>query len=82
MYSKLDKLKASWLDGDYKSVISIASKFFDKSSETILAKKAQSAINNPSFYLQINKDPNIIVNEALKALSNKFNLPRLYCCQI
>lgn len=70
--SKTSKIKNHIEAGDYKKAISIASKFFDKSDRTKLYKQAQSAINNPSFYRQIGKDPDAIINEAIKTLSLEY----------
>ena len=58
--------------GDNKKALSIASKFFDRSDKTKLYKQAQSAFNNPSFYIQIGKDPAAITDSAIADLRLRF----------
>lgn len=72
MQSKTEQIKIALIHNDYNKAISIASKFFDKSVDTKLFKQAQSAINNPSFYKQIGKDPQVIINQALEILKVRF----------
>ena len=70
--TKSDKIKAALQAGDTARAISLASKFFDRSDETRLYQRAQSAANNPAFYRQIGKDPDAIVAAAVDALTRRF----------
>lgn len=72
MQSKSDKIRAALISGETNKALSLASKFFDRSDETRLYQQAQSAANNPSFYRQIGKDPDAIVNNAIAALTQRF----------
>jgi hypothetical protein len=72
METKSHQIAKAMDAGDHKKAISIASKFFDRSEDTKLFSQAQSAINSPSFYTQIGKDPGMIIDEALKVIKEKF----------
>jgi hypothetical protein len=72
METKSKQIQDALSIGDFKKAISLASKFFDRSEDTKLFKQAQSAINNPSFYKQVGKDPDAIVKSAIDLLSIKF----------
>ena len=74
MKAKLDILRERWAAGDTVGALSIASKFFDRSDETILFKRAQGALQNPSFYRQMGKDPDAIAAAAFDAMAAKFKL--------
>jgi hypothetical protein len=73
MKSKTQIIKDLLKAGEYRKAVSVASKFFDRSADTALFQDAQSAINNPSFYKQIGKDPDVIFNKAVARLQAKFN---------
>ena len=53
MKTKTDIIKNALANGDTRKAISVASKFFDRSDETLLYKQAQAAIGNPGFSRQI-----------------------------
>ena len=74
MKSKTEMLKDAILhDGNMAKAITIASKFFDKSADTQLFKQAKSAMENPSFYKQIGKDPAAIIAAAEARLIHRFS---------
>jgi len=54
----------------------IASRFGDRSPETLQFKRGWDAAQNRAFYLQMKRDPDAITAEALDALARKFKLPR------
>lgn len=58
--------------GDNRKALSLASRFFDRSDDTMLFKQAQGAANNPRFYRQIGKDPDAIVDAAINRLRARF----------
>ena len=70
--SKSEQIKKMLLAGKKIKAISIASKFFDKSEDTKVFKQAASAILNPSFYKQIGKDPDEIINTASRILEKRY----------
>lgn len=72
MDTKAQKIRNALLSGDEITAVKIASKFFDKSEVTSQCKDAASAMLNPSFYRQIGKDPEIIINNAVASLKDKF----------
>jgi hypothetical protein len=72
MQNKSDKIRQMLADGETRKAVSVASMFFDRSAETQLYKQAQAAINNPSFYRQIGKDPDAIFAAAVDALNHRF----------
>jgi hypothetical protein len=71
MESKSAQIRHALSVGNVTKAISLASKFHDRSQDTKLFKLAQSAIINPSFFRQIGKDPDAIINEARLALISK-----------
>jgi hypothetical protein len=74
MISKCDQMRAAWAADDKIAALRIAAHFFDRSDDTKTFKRGMDAYNNPSFYLQLGKDPDLLIAEALELLSKKFNL--------
>lgn len=72
MNTKTATIKRALISGDNKKALSIASKFFDKSADTQLYKRAKSAIENPGFYRQLGKDPAAIIDIAVSRLKEVF----------
>ena len=70
MQSKRDLIKQALMNNDYKKAISIASKFQGKDMNEI--KDAQLAFSNPSFYRQIGKNPDAVIENAIKVMQVKF----------
>lgn len=70
MQSKRDLIKQAIMNNDYKKAISIASKFQGKDMNEI--KDAQLAFSNPSFYRQIGKNPDAVIENAIKVMQVKF----------
>lgn len=71
---KLDQVRAAWNSGDKIAALRIASRFGDRSDETIAFKRAWDAHSNPGFYKQIGKDPAELTAAGLNALARKFRL--------
>lgn len=74
MQSKTDQIRNKWAAGDKMGALAIAARFFDRSDETKLFKKAHGAAQNPRFYKQIKQDPEAIIAQGLAALAKKFKL--------
>lgn len=72
--SKLSLVRAAWAAGDRIAALRIASRFGDRSPETIAFKRAWDAHSNPAFYRQIGKDPAEVTAAGLAAMAAKFNL--------
>ena len=71
---KTDRIRAAWAAGDCIGALRIAAKFFDRSDETKSFKRGMDAYNNPDFYRQLGKDPDLMVTLAVKLLQKRFRL--------
>jgi hypothetical protein len=72
--SKCNKIRAAWAIGDRVGALRIAARFFDRSEATKAFKRGMDARNNPGFYLQLGKDPDLLLSAALQLLARKFSL--------
>jgi hypothetical protein len=72
--SKSDKIRAAWASGDRIGALRIAARFFDRSAATKAFKRGMDAHNNPHFYRQLEKNPDLLVVTALELLAKKLNL--------
>jgi hypothetical protein len=72
--SKCDKIRAAWAAGDQIGALRIAARFFDRSEATKTFKHGMDAHNNPGFYRQLGKDPDLLLSGALDLLARTFNL--------
>lgn len=62
------------MSGDKLAALRVASRFFDRSPETIAFKRGWDAHLRPDFYRQIGKDPQELTAEAIRMLAVKFRL--------
>jgi hypothetical protein len=72
--TKLDSIRAAWAAGDRLGALRIAARFFDRSGATKAFKRGMDAHNNPEFYRQLGKDPDLLLRTALELLARKFSL--------
>lgn len=72
--AKLDLLRAAWARGDKIGALRVASNFFDRSPETQIMKRGWDAHNNRSFYMQLGRDPDALLDAAFAAMAGKFKL--------
>ena len=72
--SKTGKIRAAWATGDRIGALRIAARFFDRSDATKAFKRGMDAHNNPQFYRQLGKDPDLPLSIALELLARKFSL--------
>ena len=72
--TKLDSIRAAWAAGDRLGALRIAARFFDRSGATKAFKRGMTAHNNPGFYRQLGKDPDLLLRTALELLARKFSL--------
>jgi hypothetical protein len=74
MDSKSNQVRNAWAAGDQIGALRIASRFYDRSNDTLLFKRGMSAHNNPRFYRQIGEEPAQIIKGALEVLVRRFGL--------
>jgi hypothetical protein len=72
--SKSDQIRAKWRDGDKLGALHIAARFWDRSPETQVFKRAWDAHSNPSFYRQLGRDPEALTQAGFDALAKKLGL--------
>ena len=72
--TKVDKIRSAWAAGDRIAALRIAARFFDRSAATKAFKRGMDAHNNPQFYRQLGKDPELLLRTALELLAYKFSL--------
>jgi hypothetical protein len=72
--TKTDRIRAAWASGDQVGALRIAARFFDRSEATKTFKHGMDAHNNPGFYRQLGKDPDLLLSAALELLARKFSL--------
>jgi hypothetical protein len=71
---KVDQIRAAWEAGDQIGALRIAARFFDRSTDTKTFKRGMDAYNNPDFYRQLGKDPELLMAAAFELLAKKFSL--------
>ena len=74
MRSKTEQIRAAWAAGDRVGALRIAARFFDRSADTKTFKRGMDAHNNPNFYRQIGKEPELLVRNALEVLARRFKV--------
>jgi hypothetical protein len=72
MESKTEIIRTTLDRGDWLSALRVASRFHDRSSDTLLFKRGFDAYQNPDFYRQLGKDPEKLVTAAIKRLKTRF----------
>jgi hypothetical protein len=74
METKLSQLKALWSAGDRVGALRIAAKFPSLGGEKTAITQAWAAASNPSFYRQIGRDPEQLVEDGLAAMVARYAL--------
>lgn len=74
MLNKSEQIRAAWAAGDQIGALRIASRFFDRSPETVVIRRGWEAHTSPGFYRQIGKDPAALTQAGLDALAAKLGL--------
>jgi hypothetical protein len=72
MQSKTDRIRSALDRGDWPSALRLASRFHDRSNDTLAFKRGFDAYQHPDFYRQLGKDPNELVGAAIKRLQTRF----------
>lgn len=74
--TKTDQIRNAWAAGDRLAALRIASRFHDRSPETIAFKRGWDAHSNAGFYRQLGRDPDALRDAAYTVLAAKFGLPQ------
>lgn len=72
MQSKTERIKATLGRGDWPSALRLASRFHDRSNDTVTFKRGFDAYRHPDFYRQLGKDPDQLVGAAIVRLRARF----------
>jgi hypothetical protein len=70
--SKTEMIKRALRAGDSASALKIASRFHDRSDDTLIFKRGFDACRHPGFYRQLGKDPDQLVTAAVALLWRRF----------
>jgi hypothetical protein len=73
--TKLFRLRAAAIRGDWAKALSIAAKFHDLGSHKETITRAHNAIQSPAFYRAIGQDPAALVAAGIAALQQRYQLP-------
>jgi hypothetical protein len=73
-YFEVRQERAAWATGDQIGALRIAARFLDRSEATKTFKRGMDAHNNPRFYRQLGKDPDLLLSAALELKARKFSL--------
>jgi hypothetical protein len=76
MQSKTDLIRTTLDRGDWLSALRIASRFHDRSDDTIAFKRGFDAYRHRAFYHQLGKDPDELIHDAIERLQARFCRPR------
>lgn len=76
METKLAKLKAAAAAGDWAAALAIAARFPRLGDEAADIKRAHECLNGQgrSFYAQIGRDPEALIQTGIDALRRKYRL--------
>lgn len=72
MESKSDIIRKHLQAGNDREALRVAAKFFDRSDETGLYKRAHEALINPEFYKQLGIDVELTYEQAVNNLRERF----------
>jgi hypothetical protein len=72
MQSKTDLIKTTLARGDWVSALRVASRFHDRSDDTMAFKRGFDAFQHGDFYRQLGKDPDELIHSAVERLQARF----------
>jgi hypothetical protein len=72
MESKTNHIRTALANGDWLSALRVASRFHDKSDDTIEFKRGFDAFQHPGFYRQLGRDPDKLIEAAMNRLHARF----------
>jgi hypothetical protein len=70
--TKSEQIRRALSAGDHFTALRIASRFHDRSSDTMIFKRGFDAYQHPDFYRQIGRDPEQLTATALAVLEIRF----------
>jgi hypothetical protein len=73
MQSKTERIKTALDRDDWLSALRVASRFHDRSADTLTFKRGFDAYQHPDFYRQLGKDPDKFINAAIERLQARFS---------
>jgi hypothetical protein len=76
MQSKTERIKIALANGDWLSALRTASRFHDRSADTLTFKRGFDAYQHPDFYRQLGKNPDELISDARKRLQARFLVRR------
>jgi len=72
MESKTDRIRTALAKGDWLTALRTASRFHDRSNDTLTFKRGFDACRNRDFYKQLGKNPDELVEAAIIRLHARF----------
>jgi hypothetical protein len=72
MESKTDRIRNAIAEADWLSALRVASRFHDRSDDTIEFKRGFNAYQHPEFYHQLDKEPDRLIEAAMNRLRARF----------
>jgi hypothetical protein len=73
LVKKIDLLRAAMDSNDWKKALSIAAKIPRLGAHKDPIIMGHEAYTNPRFYAQIGKDPDVLINEGISALKERYS---------
>lgn len=70
---KIDILKAAMENNNWRLALSIASKFPRLGEFKSIIITAHEAFEHPDFYIQLKKDPEVLISAGIEALKKRYN---------
>jgi hypothetical protein len=64
MQPKTERIRTALANGDWLSALRTASRFHDRSNDTLAFKRGFDAHQHPDFYRQLGKDPEKLVERS------------------
>src|SRR5437763_954946 len=72
MQSKTELIRATLDRGDWLNALRLASRFHDRSDDTMVFKRGFDASQHRDFYRQLGKDPDKLIQSAVERLQARF----------
>jgi hypothetical protein len=72
MQPKTERIRTALANDDWLAALRVASRFHDRSNDTMTFKRGFDAYQHPEFYRQLGKDPEKLVGAAMERLQARF----------
>lgn len=76
METKISKLRALMATGDYRAALRLAASFGRLGEHKEQITRGWAAMTRASFYRQIGKDPEVLVEAGIKAIEERYGIIR------